>query len=104
MLRVYGHYKHFNCFSPGTVFTRQILTYKDGPQAERVDALITSTVLFYSFYELFKSVIGKKMNILTSRFGNVCWSQIKQIFFFHPLKVVDRGSETQVGGKLNNLI
>ena len=43
------------------------------------------------------------MNILTSRFANV-WSQIKQILFFHPLKVVDRGSETQVGGKLNNLI
>ena len=41
MLWVYGDYKYFNSFSAGTVFIRvyrrQLLTYKDGPRAERVN-------------------------------------------------------------------
>ena len=41
MLWAYGHYKYFNSFIVVTVFKcqnleRQILTYKDGPRAERV--------------------------------------------------------------------
>ena len=36
MLGVYCHYKDFNYFSAGTVFIRQIITYKDGPRTERL--------------------------------------------------------------------
>ena len=35
------------------------------------------------------------MYVLTSRFENV-WYEIKQLINFHPLEVVDRGSETQL--------
>ena len=37
MLLVYNHYTYLNSFSAGTVW--QILTYKDGPRAERVNSL-----------------------------------------------------------------
>ena len=42
------------------------------------------------------------MCVLTSRFENV-WFEIKQLSNFHPLEVVDRGSEPQlqVGKNLN---
>ena len=44
MLWVYGHYNYLNSLSAGDilytpeseVYRRQILTYKDGPRAERV--------------------------------------------------------------------
>ena len=35
LLWVYGIYKCFNSFSAGTVFIRQIMTYKDSPRTER---------------------------------------------------------------------
>ena len=44
MLRVYGHYKYFNPFSPGTVFIRQNLTYKDRPRADGVKSYILTEV------------------------------------------------------------
>ena len=39
------------------VWKRQILTYKDGPRAERVNPLITTIVVFILFYYQVKSVI-----------------------------------------------
>ena len=40
MLWVYGHYKNLNSFSAGTVFIRQILTYKDGSRTDRVTVCV----------------------------------------------------------------
>ena len=90
MLWVYGYYKYFNSFSVGTVFIRQILTYKDGPHTERADHMIITGGLEYSvFYFIFLSTINSSFWTSIDNISKSLTSILSNLNNSHSLEVVE---------------
>ena len=81
-------------FSAGTI--QNLLTYKDGPRAERVKPLRVSTVIFKLLYSLIRS-LSLEMCVLKYQYLTMFLYKLNTYNFisdFHPL-------ELQAGENLN---
>ena len=82
--------------SESDVYRRHILTYKDGPRAERVNRLSRLYSLFTFFYHHIIYQLTLKCGINQQIIKKLMTSIVSNLNNFHLLEVVSRVSEAQL--------